>query len=314
VIRSSRLLLAALLALAVAVAVPGAAGAAKAKPKSAPVPAVGIGEQDAAMFSDPNWQALGIKDVRVLVPWDVLHSDDWQRSELDAYMAAAHAAGARVLISLSRSRVTGRERVLPTTRRFVREFQALRARYPYVRDFITWNEANHCSQPTCRKPERVAAYFDAIRKHCRGCRIVGADVLDTTGMGRWVKRFRKATKARHLIWGLHNYVDANRIQKTGTKELLKLVKGDVWFTETGGLVWRLNAPSRIQFPESVPHAALATKQVFRLAALSPRVTRVYFYNWTPGPTWDSALTDAHGRPRPAYKVLKAWLRKHPRRG
>jgi hypothetical protein len=304
----TRLLLAALLALAVLVAAPAGAGAAK----RAPVPAVGIGEQDAAMFADPNWQALGIRDVRILVPWDVLHSDDWQRSELDAYMAAAHAAHARVLLSLSRSRVSGRERVLPSTRRFAREFAALRARYPYVRDFITWNEANHCSQPTCRKPERVAAYFDAIRKRCKGCRIVGADVLDTTNMAGWVKRFRKATKARRLIWGLHNYVDANRIQKTGTRALLKLVKGDVWFTETGGLVWRLNAPARIHFPESVPHAAIATRQVFRLAALSPRVTRVYFYNWTPGPTWDSALTDKRGRPRPAYDVLKTWLRKHPR--
>jgi hypothetical protein len=274
---------------------------------------VGIGEQDAAMFSDPYWKALGIKDVRVLVPWDVLHSD-WQRMELDTYMAAAHAAGARVLISLSRSRVTEDARVLPSTRRFVREFLALRARYPYVRDFITWNEANHCSQPTCRKPEVVARYFDAIRKRCRRCNIVGADVLDTTGMARWVKRFRRATKAKHLIWGLHNYVDANRIQAKGTRALLKAVKGDVWFTETGGLVWRLNAPARIHFPESVPHAALATRQVFRLAALSPRVTRVYFYNWRPGPTWDSALMDKRGRPRPAYKVLKAWLREHPRRG
>ena len=47
--------------------------------------------------------------------------------------------------------------------------------------------------------------------------------------------------------------------------------------------------------------------MFKLAALSPRVKRVYFYNWTPGPTWDSGLMDAHGRPRPAYEVIRTWL-------
>ena len=35
--------------------------------------------------------------------------------------------------------------------------------------------------------------------------------------------------------------------------------------------------------------------------------RVYFYNWLPGPTWDSGLVDAHGRPRPAYDVIRGWL-------
>jgi hypothetical protein len=303
--RLAHLLCAALLAALVA------AAPAQAAPKRAPVPTVGIGEQNPAIFTDPNWLALGVKDVRLLVGWDVLHSS-WERAELDAYLAAARASGARVLLALSRSRSSARARVLPSVKRFRREFLRIRARYPWVRDFVTWNEANHCSQPLCRKPERAAAYYDAIRKRCRGCNIVAADVLDTTNMASWVRRFRKATKAKRLIWGLHNYVDANRLQKTGTRALLKLVKGEIWFTETGGIVWRSNAPSRIRFPQSVPHAAKATRQVFRLAALSRRITRVYFYNWTPGPTWDSALMDKRGRPRPAYGVLRSWLRKHAR--
>jgi hypothetical protein len=301
--------LAALLcALALAVLAGSAAAPAEAA-KRPHVPAVGIGEQSPAMFADPNWHALGVRDVRLLVGWDVLRSS-WERAELDAYLAAARASGARVLLALSRSRSAARARTLPSVARFRREFLAIRARYPWVRDFVTWNEANHCSQPLCRKPERAAAYYDAIRGRCRRCNIVAADVLDTTNMASWVRRFRKATRAKKLIWGLHNYVDANRLQKTGTRALLRLVKGDVWFTETGGIVWRSNAPSRIRFPQSVPHAAKATRQVFKLAALSPRITRVYFYNWTPGPTWDSALTDKGGRPRPAYRVLKRWLWEH----
>jgi polysaccharide biosynthesis protein PslG len=64
---------------------------------------------------------------------------------------------------------------------------------------------------------------------------------------------------------------------------------------------------------SPEHAAKAVRWVFRLAALSPRIKRIYFYHWTPptgpGATWDSALTDARGKPRPAYRVLQDWLRR-----
>ena len=71
--------------------------------------------------------------------------------------------------------------------------------------------------------------------------------------------------------------------------------------------------SRIAFPGNKRHAARATKQVFKLARLSPRVRRVYFYHWQPAdvrlPSWDSALVDPRGKPRPAYKVLRSWIRK-----
>ena len=70
--------------------------------------------------------------------------------------------------------------------------------------------------------------------------------------------------------------------------------------------------SRIAFPGNKKHAARATKQVFKLARLSPRVRRIYFYHWQPAklplPTWDSALVDPRGKPRPAYKVLKSFIR------
>jgi hypothetical protein len=119
-----------------------------------------------------------------------------------------------------------------------------------------------------------------------------------------------------MIWGLHNYLDANRMRTTGTRQLLKAARyGKVWFTETGGVVKRTNR-SRITFPENRRHAAKATKQVFRLARLSPRVRRIYFYHWMPSPkrnaSWDSALVDRRGKPRPAYKVLATYVRKFAR--
>ena len=124
--------------------------------------------------------------------------------------------------------------------------------------------------------------------------------------------------ARHdkMIWGLHNYVDANRFRTSGTRELLKVAKtGKVWFTETGGLVVRRNK-SRIAFPGNKKHAAASTKYVFRLARLSPRVRRIYLYHWMPAavklPSWDSALVDKRGNPRPAYKVLQQQLARYRR--
>src|SRR5687768_15722982 len=182
------------------------------------------------MFSDPNWHALEARDVRLLVGWDVLHRPVFRR-ELDGYMAAAHAAGANLLVSFGRSRSDARARLLPTTAQFAKEFQAFRKRYPWVKQYVTWNEANHGSQPTWRKPERVAAYYEAMRRRCPSCTIVGADVLDSPNMVPWIKRFRAATRVRRLVWGLHNYVDANRMQTKGTRAFLRATRGPVWFTE-----------------------------------------------------------------------------------
>ena len=283
-----------------------------AAPAAKAAPLVGIGEQNPSMFSDPRWRALGLKDVRVIAGYDALHSD-WQRADLDTYMAAAHAAGARVLLGFGHSRTAGKEDHLPSVATFTKEFRAFRARYPWVKDYLTWNEANICGQPTCKNPERAARFYMSIRRYCKGCRIVAADVLDGSKLVSWVKRFAHTVGTTKVIWGLHNYIDANRFRTRGTKALLRTVKGDVWFTETGGLVVRRNG-STVAFPGSTKHAAAATRWVFKLAALSSRVKRVYFYHWspapTPNPTWDSALVDRNDRPRPAYEVLYAWLVKH----
>jgi hypothetical protein len=136
-------------------------------------------------------------------------------------------------------------------------------------------------------------------------------VLDSTKMPAWVKKVEKAAKHRIGIWAIHNYIDANRFRTRGTRSLLRATKAKIWFTETGGLVRRDNG-SRIEFAESPRHAVKATRWVLKLARLSPRVRRVYFYHWTapdPTATWDSALTDRRGRPRPAYAVVRTFVRR-----
>jgi polysaccharide biosynthesis protein PslG len=269
---------------------------------------IGIADQKPDMFSDPRFLASGFHFARLAVPWDTL-SDPAQTARLDAWMGGAQRADVIPLISFTHS--SSNRRLLPTPERLLFEFRRFRARYPWANEFATWNEANHCGEPTCHRPRLVAAYWRKLRRECPSCRILAAEVLDMPNMTRWVRAFRRAAKVAPRFWGLHNYVDANRLRSTGTRRLLKATgRALIWFTETGGIVSRINR-RKITFPESATHAAKATKFVFdRLVPLSRRITRVYLYHWNsyPGPTtWDSALIGPTGRPRPAYRVLERVL-------
>ena len=269
---------------------------------------IGIADQKPDMFSDPRFQDSGIRFARRAVAWDALTSPG-QTAALDEWMNAARAAHVDPLVSFTHSSVDRRQ--LPTPERLLYEFRRLRARYPWVSDYASWNEANHCGEPTCHRPALVAAYWRKLRRECPSCRILAAEVLDMPNMTSWVKAFRRAAKVEPRYWGMHNYVDANRLRTTGTRRLLKTVRGQVWFTETGGIVSRTNR-QKVTFPESAEHAATATRFLFDdLVPLSRRITRVYLYHWNsdPGPkTWDSGLIGPTGKPRPAYRVLQRVLK------
>lgn len=268
---------------------------------------VGIADNKADMFFDPRFVSSDITQARLTVGWDAL-SSPWQTAEIDTWLNAARGAGVDPLVSFGHSRTDRRS--LPTPERFLFEFRRFRARYTWVTEFAAWNEANHCGEPTCHRPALVAAYYRKLRRECPACTILAAEVLDTPNMVRWVKAFKRAAHTEPRVWGLHNYVDANRRRTRGTRRLLRAVRGLVWFTETGGIVARHN-PHRITFPESAHHAAVATRFVFRrLAPLSRRVTRVYIYQWNAGPppsTWDSGLIGPTGRVRPAWRVVERAL-------
>jgi hypothetical protein len=277
---------------------------------SAPASAltIGIADQKPDMFSDPRFQDSGIHFARRAVAWDALTSPG-QTAGLDEWMNGARAAHVDPLVSFTQSSTNRRQ--LPTPERLLYEFRRFRARYPWVTQFATWNEANLCGQPTCHRPQLVAAYWRKLRIACPQCTILGAEVLDMPNMTSWVKAFRRAAKVEPRYWGLHNYIDANRLRTSGTKRLLKATgHALIWFTETGGIVSRVNR-RKVTFPESASHAAVATRFVFDdLVPLSRRITRVYLYHWNsyPGPkTWDSALIGPSGKPRPAFRVLERVL-------
>jgi hypothetical protein len=292
------------LALALAAVLLLAAAPAQA---AAPPLVVGIADQKPQMFTDPLFTGLGIKNARIAVAWDVLHIG-WQRRDLDAWMAAAHLAGVDPLVTFDHSRRRGHTKQLPRPSQLAHELRMLRRRYPFVRQFAAWNEANYCGEKTCHRPQLVAAYYRQLKLACRSCRILAAELLDMPGMTAWVKAFIHKARLQPKYWGLHNYLDANYLRTSGTRALLRATKGQIWFTETGGIVKRRNHSKVRGFTESTRHAATATRWVFdKLVKLNPRrITRVYLFHWNPSTrhdSWDSGLVNIHDRARPAYRVL-----------
>jgi hypothetical protein len=276
---------------------------------------VGIGEQDPRIFTNPFFSDLRVKRARVFPPWNVaLRRRD--RRLLDAWMDAARAAGVEPLVSFNPStgsRCPRRPCRLPSVRQYTRAFVAFRRRYPFVRVINPWNEANHRSQPTFRRPRRAAQYYNAVRRRCRGCTIIAADVIDEVNMVRWLRVFKRYAR-RPRIWGLHNYRDTNPRRGQifgGTRRLLRTVRGQVWLLETGGIVRFVLPNGGTLFPTSERRANAAVKRMFRLARrYRRRIRRLYIYNWIQpagSNRFDAGLLRRNGTPRAAYFTVKRHL-------
>lgn len=288
--------------LAIALAVSALmAPAASAQPGQLTV--VGMGEQDPNFFDDARFQATGISHARLVVPYDLIRAGGWPLAAADVWLERARRDGIEPLVSFAHSHSRRRQFRLPSVREYSARVAEFRARYPWVREFSTWNEANHKgTQPTGRHPRRTAVYYRALRKQCRGCTVVAVEVLLTHSWKtwRWIRRFReRAGRGRH-IFGIHNYPDVTRLRNLNTRLFLRRVpKAQVWITETGGVVrfgrWRYNEG----------RAARAVRHVFKLASAFPRVKRVYLYNWAANDNkrWDSGLLSSEGTERMAYYEL-----------
>jgi hypothetical protein len=279
--------------------------------------AVGIADQHAAMFDNKNFQALNVKRIRYLVAYD-WYKVGWQKSEVDAFMKRSQAAGADVLVHFTARRGCynngkySKRKVCraPSVSAYKSSFKRFQKTYPWVKTYGAWNEGNHVSQPVFNNPKRAAQYFLAARSLCRSCKIVAADVLDQKNMSSWVTRFKRYAKGKARIWGLHNYGDVNRKRTSGTRELLRIAPGEVWLTETGGILKFGRA-----YPRSETRQARATKYMFslvskydsRLRGMKGRVTRLYNYQWTgakKGARFDAGLVNPNGTPRKAYNQFK----------
>jgi hypothetical protein len=295
---------------------------------AAPAPAsvrVGLSEQSDRMFGDANWQALKLKRVRYIVSWDYAkHANEV--SETATFMNAAHAASQEVLVTFSARRGCfvnnkySRSSACraPSAAAYRSAVNGFRKSFPFAKTFAPWNEVNHVSQPTYRKPALAVRYYNALRGVCKGCKVMAADVLDSSDVATYLRGFLRASKGKGRIWGLHNYKDVNRRQSKGVTTVLRTVPGEVWLTETGGIV---NFGK--DFPRSESRAASRTKYMFQLAAkydsrrkgLRSKLGRLYVYRYYGEPAtarFDAGLVNENGSLRPSYTQFKKYAARLPK--
>ncbi|HEX4467003.1 MAG TPA: hypothetical protein VH025_07435, partial [Solirubrobacteraceae bacterium] len=198
-------------------------------------------------------------------------------------------------------------------------------RYPWIHEYTPWNEENHYLQPTSTNPRRAAEYFNALKSYCSSCSITAADVLDIPNMVEWVTKFKRYAHNPRL-WGMHNYADVSAGLHTKTSELLKLVSGQIWFTETGGVVWRYehanNGHHAYYIVHSETYASKGATHLVSLMHYSSRIARVYYYEWRVNESlawarkhgklsWDSGLIRPDCSVRSAFVVIARAMGRNP---
>lgn len=184
------------------------------------------------------------------------------------------------------------------------------ARWPQVKTYTAWNEANHISQPTSDAPEAAAGYYEELKAACPKCTVVAADVLDSGTYVQWLKRFRRAVHGNPQLWGLHNYSDVTYGTTTGTDNVLATVPGKLWIEETGGIVVRYDGAGGQLLSYDEARAARSISRAFAIAEDRPRITRMYLYHWRPLPTdlFDAGLERPDGTLRPSYAAVEKGLK------
>ena len=171
-----------------------------------------------------------------------------------------------------------------------------------MRTFATWNEANHCGEPTCHQAALVAATTTRSAAKCPSCKILAAELLDMPNMTSWVKEFRARPRVEPKYWGLHNYLDANRLRDVGTRRMLKATAGQIWFTETGGHR-RAPQPQHDRRLHGVDEArgdrhALGVRPPRAAQRPDPARLPLSVELSSGRDTWDSALVNSHGQGAP----------------
>ena len=243
------------------------------------------------------------------------------------YMNSARSARQQVLVTFTAARGCWNGKRYsksaacraPSAAAYRASFRAFDSLYPWVKTYSAWNEVNHASQPTARKPKLAVRYYEVLRKDARARRfkVMAADILDTSNLRSYLRKFLRLAKGSPRLWGLHNYQDVNYRTSADTRRMLATVRGEVWLTETGGLV-KFNG-KRFRYSEA--RAANRTKWMFKLAdrydsrqrGLRAKITELFVYKWfgeVRGAHFDSGLVNPDGTPRKAYSVFRKSALKH----
>lgn len=301
-----------------------------AVPATASAYLVGVADQHATMFVDPLYTQLlthqsdSQRISRYIAPYDAADGSRKNVAYLNDFINwynHAKADHVKMLVAFYHSEQRRKVMHMPSVRTYTRDVQRFMSRFPDVEAWQPWNEANRGNIPhqlASPSPRQAAEYYKALARTCprathqRRCTITGLDILDQNNVGptlRYIAQFRRELRRLHMrtprLWGLHNYSDTNRFGSFRTRSILRAVPGQVWLTETGGIVKFGRA-----FPNhngsGLRRAEKALKYLFRLAHSNRRISRLYIFDWTGGNSrtrFDAGLLDDHGIPRPGYVVV-----------
>jgi hypothetical protein len=272
----------------------------------------GIGDEQTEMFTDKLWRQLHTSIVRYIVPYDAAYSPT-DLALVGSWITAARVQKQRILIAFYHSRRT--PLLMPSMGIYQRDVKKFMKLFPQVREYQPWNEANRgYVRNMFASPSAVASaqYYQALKRACPSCTVVGLDILDQQNVLpslNYIAQFKaeigRLRTVMPSVWGLHNYSDTNRGSSLRTRAILAAVPGQVWLTETGGIV--NFGPS---FPNvsgsGLTRAARALSYMFSLASSNSRIKRLYIFQWTGSAAsarFDAGLTDVHFKPRPGYVVV-----------
>jgi len=272
----------------------------------------GIGDEQAQMFNDAHWRQLHTRIARYIAPYDAAVRP-FSLDRAKVWIHAAERQHQQVLVAFYHSEYTATR--LPSVAVYQRDVAKFVKLFPNVHQYQSWDEANRGNVPgafSSPSATGAAQYYQALIRVCKRCTVIGLDVLDQANIGGtlgYISEFKRAIgRLRTImpsIWGLHDYSDVNRFESWRTRELARALGGQVWLTETGGIV---------QFGGAFPNyhgsglrrAASVIKYMFGVAGSVSQVKRLYIYDWTGGVNstrFDAGLTDAHHNPRPGYVVV-----------
>lgn len=301
--------------------VPGAlAGARKPVAHASASYLTGIGDQETEMFSNPLWQQLHTRIARYIAPYDAAVRP-YSLMLAERWIADAEAQHQQVLVAFYHSEYTPTR--MPSMTAYRRDVQKFVKLFPRVTQYQAWNEANRGTIVEVVKhkrhvalvspsPTQSAAYYKALRAVCKHCTLTGLDLLDGPVIApslRYLAQFKHALA--HLkvpvphLWGFHNYSDTNRFSSSRTRAVLRAVPGEVWLTETGGVV-KFGGAFPNHKGSGLRRASRALAYMFHLAASNPRIKRLYIFQWsgsTGAARFDAGLMDPHYNPRPGYLVV-----------
>ena len=287
---------------------------------------IGISEQSPNMFTNKYFKPLGFKYARMIVPWNILSRRDYWPRYLKAWLDGAKATNIEPHIVFNiqdiKPKYFGKG---PTLAQYTKLVKGFRKKYPQVKVFTPWNEENHVFQPTAKSPRLAFQYYRILRRACPSCKILAGDVLDDSNLTSWLEKYERYYKGAGT-WGLHNYQDANKgrsLKESWTYKMTKLVKGDIWSTEAGGIVGFKTVQGRVAYKYSLSRQLKAQRHLFRLMGdrrVKHRYKRVYIYDYfgtwdakgRKDNRWDSGLIarGVKGKPRPAYYDLKKTIKKN----